>query len=75
MITTIQTDANKIDSQFIEAIKTLFKNKKIKVTIEDETDETEYLLTNESNKDFLMRSIKQAETGNLISFNANDELK
>lgn len=75
MITTIQTDANKIDSQFIESIKTLFKNKKIKVTIEDETDETEYLLTNESNKDFLMRSIKQAETGNLISFNANDELK
>jgi hypothetical protein len=44
MVTTIQTEADKIDNQFLEAIKTLFKNKRIKVTIEDEIDETEYLL-------------------------------
>lgn len=75
MITTIQTEADKIDNQFLEAIKTLFKNKRIKVTIEDEIDETEYLLNNESNKEFLLRSIKQAETGTHISFNSVDELK
>ena len=69
MVTTIQTEADKIDNQFLEAIKILFKNKRIKVTIEDEIDETEYLLNNESNKEFLMRSIEQAEDGNLISFN------
>lgn len=69
MVTTIQTEADKIDNQFLEAIKTLFKNKRIKVTIEDEIDETEYLLNNESNKEFLVRSIEQAEDGNLISFN------
>ncbi|AMS25819.1 hypothetical protein AEM51_01160 [Bacteroidetes bacterium UKL13-3] len=75
MITTIQTEADKIDNQFLEAIKTLFKNKRIKVTIEDEIDETEYLLNNESNKEFLLRSIKQAETATHISFNSVDELK
>lgn len=75
MITTIQTEADKIDYQFIDAIKTLFKNKRIKVTIEDEMDETEYLLSNESNKEFLLRSIKQAEQGTLVSFNSDDELK
>lgn len=75
MITTIQTEADKIDNQFLEAIKTLFKNKRIKVTIEDEIDETEYLLSNESNKEFLMRSIKQAEAGTHINFTSADELK
>lgn len=75
MITTIQTEADKIDYQFIDAIKTLFKNKRIKVTIEDEMDDTEYLLSNESNKEFLLRSIKQAEQGSLVSFNSEDELK
>lgn len=75
MITTIQTEADKIDNQFLEAIKTLFKNKRIKVTIEDEIDETEYLLSNESNKEFLMRSIKQAEAGSHVTFTSADELK
>jgi hypothetical protein len=75
MITTFETEANKIDNQFLEAIKTLFKNKRIKVTIEDEIDETEYLLSNELNKEFLLRSIKMAEDGDVVSFNSENDLK
>ncbi|MEO1927328.1 MAG: hypothetical protein ABGX26_01375 [Nautiliaceae bacterium] len=43
------------DDKFFEMLKTKFKNAKIKIIIKE--DETEYLLKNKANREFLMKSI------------------
>ena len=51
--------AKDINSDFIEAIKLAFKNKAIVLTIEEEPDETAYLLASKNNKAILLKSIEQ----------------
>ena len=59
--------ANEINPNFIEAIKKLFGNKEITISITAETDETEYLTANPANKKHLLESIAQEPT---VSFTA-----
>lgn len=63
---------SELNSDFLKAIKTLFKNQRITVTVEAEMDTTEYLLRNEANRNFLEKSIKQMENGDVVKVNIND---
>lgn len=63
---------SELNSDFLKAIKTLFKNQRITVTVEAEMDTTEYLLRNEANRNFLEKSIKQMESGDVVKVNIND---
>lgn len=63
---------SELNADFLKAIKTLFKNQRITVTVEAEMDTTEYLLRNEANRNFLEKSIKQMENGDVIKVNIND---
>lgn len=74
MITTFELNANELDTRFIKAIKTLFGDRKIKVTVDVEMDETEYLLRSEANRKALLESIKQAKNGEFVRINL-DELQ
>jgi hypothetical protein len=58
--------ANALDSAFLKKIKELYKSKRIAITIEEEKDETAFLLKSDANRKFLLESIKQAESGNLV---------
>jgi hypothetical protein len=42
--------ANEVDQKFLENIRRLFGNKRIKITIEPDLDETEYLLEEPANE-------------------------
>jgi hypothetical protein len=57
-----------INADVIEAIKTAFKGKRIVITVEEEQDETAYLLNSPQNKEMLLKSIEQANNGELIAF-------
>jgi len=57
-----------LNPDFIEALKKMFSGKNITLTVDVDIDETEYLLQTQANRDMLMKSIKQAEEGNLISY-------
>ncbi|HYG16118.1 MAG TPA: hypothetical protein VEC12_10230 [Bacteroidia bacterium] len=57
-----------MNPDFIEALKKMFSGKNITLTVDVDIDETEYLLQTQANRDMLMKSIKQAEEGNLISY-------
>jgi PHD/YefM family antitoxin component YafN of YafNO toxin-antitoxin module len=57
-----------LNNDIIKAIKTAFKGKSIVVTIEEDKDETTYLLSNPNNKEMLLKSIQQANNGEFISF-------
>ncbi len=52
------------DNNFFEMLKTKFKNAKMKIIIKE--DETEYLLKNEANREFLMKSLDELKNGKIV---------
>ncbi len=66
MTTTYHLHANDLSEDFLISLKSLYKGKTISITVETEMDETEYLLSNETNRMMLHESIKQLEKGELI---------
>lgn len=59
--------ASEINKDIIEAIKAAFKGKPIVITIEEEHDETSFLMSNPVNKAMILDSIKQDKSGSSIS--------
>ena len=66
MYTEFHLNADELDNNFINKIKKLFGSKSISIIIEEEPDETEYLLKSEVNRKALFESIQQVEDGKLI---------
>jgi hypothetical protein len=67
MYTEFHIKPEEIDEKFIQKIKSLFKkSKKVSIVVEDEPDETEYLLRSEANRKMLKKSAKEAKKGKLI---------
>lgn len=70
MYTEFHLKPSEIDENLLKKIKTLFKkSKKVSIVVEDEPDETEYLLRSDANRKALEKSIKEAEKGKLIKVN------
>ena len=69
MYTSFHLKASELDEDFLKSIKTLFKSKEIFITIEDEPDTTEYLLSTEANRKHLKQSLAEAKKGKLIKVN------
>jgi hypothetical protein len=65
MYTEIHIKADELDESFLKSIRSLFKKKRISIIVEEEQDETEYLLASPANKKMLEKSLRNAEAGNL----------
>ncbi len=66
MYTVYHLEADDLNSDFLEALKMLFKGKSLEIVV-SEFDETDYLLRSEKNKDRLLRSIAHVNSNvNLI---------
>jgi hypothetical protein len=75
MSTTFHLDTTyELNTDFLKAIETLFRNQKISVTVapEGDMDETEYLMSNEANRQFLEKSMKQIESGEIVKVKFED---
>ena len=57
-----------INMDILNAIKTAFKEKPVVLTIEEEIDETAFLMGNPDNKAMLLKSIAQDKNGDTVSF-------
>lgn len=54
-------DADNLSKDFLDYLKAAFKGKKIRLTVETEPDETEYLMASPVNHKRLLKSIKHIE--------------
>ncbi len=66
MYTVYRMNMNDLDDRFVEALRALFKDKEVEITV-TEIDETEYLLTGEANRIRLLQAVRTIEAGqNLV---------
>ncbi len=63
MVTTYQLEEQELDEQFLNAVKSQYKNKKLSITITEALDETDYLLGNPINADRLLNSVNNIRNG------------
>ena len=75
MYTTFHIKADELDETFLKKLKGIFKKKSIIISVEEDIDETEYLLRSESNRKMLEKSLKSAEAGNLTEVNIDKYLR
>ena len=64
--------AQEATTDILEAIKTAFRNKSITITIEEDIDETAYLMSSPANKAMLDKSLAEAKRGELIEVKPED---
>ncbi len=72
MYTTYRLRADELDNDFIESLKTLFKDKEIEIIV-SEVDETAYLFQSEANKKRLLQAVQNINNQqNLVEVSLDD---
>lgn len=66
------SSAAEINMDIVDAIKAAFKGKPVVITVEEEVDETAYLLSNAANADMLRHSIAQDRNGDSVTVTIPD---
>ena len=75
MYTTFHINTNELDNNFLKGLKSLFRNKNVSIIVEEDQDETEYLLASEANRKMLEQSLKNIEEGKLTEVDIEKFLK
>ena len=65
METTYRLNADELDNNFVDSLKSIFKNKEIEIVV-SEIDETEYLLRSTANKEHLLDAVNDVENNKKI---------
>ena len=61
-----------INGDILDAIKNTFKEKPIVITVEEELDATDYLMSTPANIAMLKKSLEEAKKGTFIEVKMND---
>ena len=77
MHATYHLEPEELNADFLEALKTLFKNQRLTVTIQAEpaSDETERILANPNMKELLERRLANVEKGLVTEVSVEDFLQ
>ena len=76
MDTLVRMNADEINQSFVDFIKSSFKGKRIALHIyEDQTDETEYLLSDPTHKEKILASVAEVSNRKELKTYTLDELK
>lgn len=71
MQSTFSLNCDELNLNFLNSLKAMFLGRKIEISVRDVDDETEYLLSTEANREHLLRSISQIESGAVHSVAQN----
>lgn len=63
MTTTYRLNEKELSDEIVHSIKKAFKGKEIEIIVSEVVDETDYLLSTESNRKHLYKSIEDLEKG------------
>ena len=74
MVTTYRLNANELSIEVLDAIRMVFKNKNIEISVSETVDETDYLLSSLANREQLLASIHELENGGGVEMTI-EELK
>jgi hypothetical protein len=72
MTTTFHLEPSELDNDFLTKIKSVFGEKKLIITVEEDDDATAALLSTETNRTKFKQSIHELNTGNLIAVSLDD---
>ena len=61
MYAIYRMNAEELDAQFLESLRTAFKNKEIELVVST-ADETEYLLRSPANREHLLKAVSELST-------------
>jgi hypothetical protein len=64
--------ASEVNNDIIDAIKAAFKGKPIVITVDEDMDETAYLMSNDADREMLLRSISQDKNGASVTVTIPD---
>lgn len=66
----ISLELDELNSRLIDQLKDLFRDarqKRVTITVDDEMDETDYLLQSPANRERLLHSLENARQGNFVN--------
>ena len=67
MYLALSIDSKDLSKELLAYLKVTFKGKKIRITVEEELDETEYLMSSQANHKRLLMSINNIEKEKRLS--------
>ena len=68
MQTTYTLNTDELDEGFLQRVKSAFPRRQVTIAVNDEADETEYLLSDPARKERLLRAIDDINHGrNLVT--------
>jgi hypothetical protein len=74
MVTTYHISADELNNEFLQHLKQTFGKKQLLITVEEDNDDTFFLLSSKENRNKLKQSLKELEAGDLVSVRL-DELR
>ncbi len=72
MITTFHLSSEELNDKFLQKIRQSFGKKQLLITVEEDTDDTFFLLSSKENRHKLNQSITELERGDVVSVTAED---
>jgi len=61
MITTFHLSSEELNDEFLQKIRQSFGKKQLLITVEEDTDDTFFLLSSKKNRDKFKQSLKELE--------------
>ncbi|MEJ7683089.1 MAG: hypothetical protein WKG06_35585 [Segetibacter sp.] len=72
MITTFHISTEELNDEFLQRLKNVFGEKQLLITIEEDEDDTFYLLSTKENRNKFKQSLKELNNGEVVSVSLED---
>ncbi len=67
MATAYHISTDKLNEEFLQRLKNTFGKKQLLITIEEDEDDTFYLLSAKENRDKFKQSLKELNSGEIVT--------